>query len=102
MKIKMKQTVYKMTLHIYPVADCGEDLSTGEPISIESEGDDVYELKRRITSLILYTMTTFKANDGECFLEMSITKDGGDYFDRDEGWVTVDLNSRTVEYNGHF
>ena len=100
MKLRMKQTRYQMTLYIYPVADCGKDLQTGDPLTVETEGDSVYELKKRITGLILYAMTTFKSSDGECFLEVSITREGNEYIDRDECWIEVDLSKNTVEYKG--
>lgn len=96
---KFRNPKYKMTLYIYPVADCGEDLQTGDPLEVSSEGEDLYEMKCGVNELILNTMTAFNANDGKCFIEVRIEKDD-EYFDCDEWWVSVNLAERTVTRGG--
>ena len=89
--------MYKITLDIYPIADCGEDLTKGDPIEISYEGTDLCELKKFINNTIVQTMKAFNANDGETFVELAIEKDG-EYYDHDEATVFVDLQNSTVKF----
>lgn len=89
--------MYKITLYIYPISDCGEDLIKGEPIEISYEGTDLYELKKSIDNTIVQTMKTHNTNDGEVFVELAIEKNG-EYYDHDEATVFVDLQNNTVKF----
>ena len=88
---------YKLTLTIYPIADCGEDLNKGEPLEAIIEGNNVFEMKSEIDYTILATMKAHKANDGVTFVEMDIEKDG-EYYDHDEQTVWVNLQTDRVVY----
>lgn len=88
---------YKITLAIYPIADCGKDLSKGEPCEVSYEGSDVYELKKFIDATILNTIRALNASDGETFVEMDI-EHNGEYYDHDEQTIFVDLKNNRIQY----
>ena len=81
---RTKRPVYEVSLSIYPVEVCGEDLQKGEPVRISDKGEDLYELKKRTNKQMLSSVS------GKCFVEMLVTKDG-EYFDRDEWWFYKEL-----------
>lgn len=89
--------VYEMSLCIYPVALCGEDLQTGSPIKVSAKGEDLYALKCRTNELLLSAVKC----GGKCLVEMTITEDGR-YHDRDEWWCTVDPVQKKVDIGGHY
>lgn len=89
--------MYTMTLTIYPIADCGENLSKGEPLDVSLGGTDIDALKQAIDWLILGTMKAHKANDGETFVELDI-EHNGEYYEHDEETVFVDLHNNRVEH----
>ena len=89
--------MYKLTLYIYPIANCGEDLTKGEPLEVSYEDKDLYAMKLTIDNTIIAVMKELNANDGETFVEMHIEKDG-EYYDHDEQTVFVDLQNNTVKY----
>ena len=89
--------MYKLTLYIYPMADCGEDLTKGEALEVSIEGYNVFEIKAEIDYTILATMKAHNANDGETFVELVIEKDG-EYYDHDEATVFVDLKNNHIKY----
>ena len=89
--------MYKLTLYIYPIADCGEDLIKGEPLEVSYTGNDLYAMKLAINNTIIAVMALHNANDGEAFVEMHIEKDG-EYYDHDEQTVFVDLQNNHIEY----
>ena len=89
--------MYKLTLYIYPIADCGEDLTKGEPIEVSYEGTDLCAMKLAIDNTIIATMTLYNSNDGETFVELAIEKDG-EYYDHDEATVFVDLQNNRVKH----
>ena len=89
--------MYELTLYIYPIADCSEDLIKGEPLDVSYEGEDLDALKRAIDWTIIETMKVHNANDGETFVELAIEKDG-EYYDHDEATVFVDLQNNIVKY----
>ena len=93
---RAKNPVYEISLSIYPVAVCGEDLQTGSPIEVSAEGEDLYAMKLRVKELVLSVVK----EDGKCFVEMQITKNG-EYFDRDEWWCFVYSSDNRVE-GGHY
>lgn len=97
-ELSLEETKYKITLYIYPIADCGKDLSKGEPLEVFYEGTDLDALKRAIDWTIIETMKMHKANDGETLVEMEIEKND-EYYDRDEAVVFVDLKNNRVKYN---
>lgn len=88
---------YKMTLLIYPLADCGEDLSKGEPLEVSCKSEDLNALKRVIGWEILQTMKVHNANDGLTFVRCDIEKNG-EYFDCDEGYYRVDVASNIAKF----
>ena len=88
---------YKLTLAIYPIADCGKDLSRGNPLEVSYEGSDLDALKRDIDYVILDTMRKFNANDGETFVELDIEHNGR-YYDHDEQTIFVDLKNNHIKY----
>lgn len=88
--------MYEMTLSIYPVAVCGEDLQTGSPVEVSAESEDLYGLKCRTEELILSVQC-----EGKCFVEMQITENGK-YFDRDEWWCNVLLAEKRVIVGGRY
>ena len=92
-----EESVYKITLAIYPIADCGKDLTKGEPLETSYEGNNLVILKRAIDWTIINTMKIHNANDGETFVEMDIEKDGK-YFDHDEITAVVDLRHSSLRY----
>lgn len=97
MKIEQfKKPVYEMELHIYSVALCGKDLS-GEPVVTSCKCEDVCELKKRAKAEILKALDPYNLSVGDCFIEITITKNG-EYFDRDEEWASVNQFNRTVEF----
>ena len=89
--------MYKFELAIYPIADCGEDLTKGKPIETFYQGDDLDALKRAIDWTIIGAMKFHKVNGGLAFVELTIEKDG-EYYDRDEGNVFVDLKNNYVKH----
>ena len=89
--------MYKVELTIYPLADCGEDFSRGEPLEASYEGNDLDALKRDIDYSILDAMNKLNANDGETFVELLIEHDG-EYYDHDETTVFVDLKNNRVKH----
>ena len=89
--------MYKVTLTIYPIADCGKDLQHGEPIEVSYEGNDAYQMKIDVDDVILNAMKELNANDGETFVEFSMEHDG-EYFDHDEQWIYVDIANNRVEH----
>jgi hypothetical protein len=89
--------MYKITLTIYPIADCGKDLQHGEPLEVFYEGSDVYEMKKDIDTTILHTMRELNANDGETFVEF-LMEHNGEYYDHDEQWIDVDLENNCIKY----
>ena len=89
--------MYKFELTIHSIADCGEDLSKGEPIVASYEGNDLDAMKRDIDFSILDAMRKFNANDGETFVELLIERNG-EYYDHDEATVFVDLKNNRIEY----
>ena len=88
---------YKITLTIYPIADCGKDLSRGDPLEVSYEGSDLDALKRNIDHTILDTMRKLNANDGETFVRLDIEHNGR-YCDHDEQTVWVDLQNNLIKY----
>ena len=94
---KEKPKMYKITLTIYPIADCGEDLSKGEPCEVSYEGSDVHELKKYIDDTILNTIRALNTSDGETFVEMDI-EHNGEYYDHDEQTIWVDLQNNCIKY----
>ena len=88
---------YKLTLTIYPIADCGKDLTKGEPLEAIIEGYNVFEMKSEIDYTILATMKAHSANDGETFVELDIEQNG-EYYDHDEQTVWVDLQNNRIKY----
>lgn len=92
-----EENTYKLTLAIYPIADCGEDLSKGEPLEVSYEGTDLDALKRAIDWTIINTMKVHNANDGETFVELDI-EHNGNYYDHDEQTVFVDLQNNRIKY----
>ncbi len=88
---------YKLTLDIYPIADCGANLDKGEPITMFYVGFDLDLMKSQINEMVLRAMKSLDASDGETFVELSITKNG-QYYDHDEATVFVDLNNNTITY----
>ena len=93
---RVKDSEYKMTLYVYPVAVCGKDMQKGKPIEMFVAGTDVYKLKTRTEELVFDAMSRY---GGECFVEMRITKDD-EYFDSDEWWCYVNLQKKTVKCRG--
>lgn len=89
--------MFKITLDIYPIADCGKDLSKGEPSTISYEGADLYQLQYYISDTLINVMRAFNCNDGETFIEIAIEKDG-EYYDHDEVTVFVDFINNRVRY----
>lgn len=89
--------MYKLTLYIYPIADCGKDLSKGEPLEVSYKGNTLEAMKSAINNTIIAVMALHNANDGETFVEMHIEKDGK-YYDHDEATVFVDLKNNTIKY----
>jgi hypothetical protein len=89
--------MYKLTLYIYPIADCGEDLTKGEPLEVSYEGADLDALKRAIDWTILETMKVHNANDGEAFVDLVIEKDD-EYYDSDSAIACVDLTNNCIKY----
>lgn len=86
---------YDMTLYVYPVSVCGEDLQKGKPLEVTDSGADLHELKLRTDALILSVMP----DSGEAFIEMRVTHNG-EYCDCDEWWVDVDLENNCVKHRG--
>lgn len=97
-ELNLEEPRYKITLYIYPIADCGKDLSKGEPLEVSYEATDLDALKRAIDWTIIETMKMHKANGGETLVEMEIEKND-EYYDRDEAVVFVDLKNNRVKYN---
>ena len=97
-ELSLEETKYKITLYIYPITDCGKDLSRGEPLEVSYEATDLDALKRAIDWTIIETMKMHKANGGETLVEMEIEKND-EYYDRDEAVVFVDLKNNRVKYN---
>ena len=89
---RVRNPVYELSLSIYTVAECGEDLQGGSPHTVSAKGEDLYELKRGITQMILSAIE----NDGKCFVEMMITEDDK-YFDRDEWWCEISHKENKIE-----
>ena len=87
--------VFEISLSIYSVAVCGEDLQKGSPFKVSAKGEDLYELKMRTSELILSVVP----KSSKCFVEGLVTKDDK-YYDRDEWWVEVDVLNKTVECVG--
>ena len=92
---RAKDPVYRLSLTIYLVSECGRDLQSGEPYHTYSEGTDVYELKKGMNDLILSTLSLY-GKDGECFIE-ELIECNGKYHDRDEYFGFIDLKNKTVE-----
>lgn len=88
--------MYKLTLNIYPISDCGEDLTKGEPLEVSYKGNTLEAMKLAINNTIIAVMALHNA-DGEAFVEMHIEKDGK-YYDHDEATVFVDLKNNTIKY----
>lgn len=86
-----EENTYKLTLVIYPIADCGEALE------VSCEGTDLDALKRAIDWTIINTMKVHNANDGETFVELDI-ECNGEYYDHDEQTVWVDLQNNCIKY----
>lgn len=93
---RIKKPMYEMELSIYSVELCGKDLQSGSPIEVFAEGTDVSEMKERVTRIVLDALAPLHLS-GKCFIEMYFTKNG-EYFDRDDCWISVDLNRHTVTY----
>ena len=89
--------MFKITLYIYPIADCGEDLTKGEPLEVSYKGYTLEAMKAALDNTIIAVMALHNANDGETFIEMLIEKDGK-YYDHDEATVFVDLKNNHIEY----
>lgn len=92
-----EENTYKLTLAIYPIADCGEDLSKGEPLEVSYEGTDLNVMKLAIDNTIIAVMKELNANDGETFVEMDI-EHNGEYYDHDEQTIFVDLQNNRIQY----
>lgn len=88
---------YKLTLTIYPIADCGRDLRIRDALEVSYEGEDLDALKRAIDWTIINTMKAHNANDGETFVDLDIEKNG-EYYDHDEATVFVDLKNNHIKY----
>ena len=92
-----EENTYKLTLTIYPIADCGWSLSRGKALEVSYEGTNLDALKRAIDWNIINTMKAHNANDGETFVELDIEKNGN-YYDHDEQTVFVDLQNNRIKY----
>lgn len=92
-----EENIYKLTLAIYPIADCGADLSKGEPLEVSYEGTDLNVMKLAIDNTIIAVMKELNANDGETFVELDI-EHNGNYYDHDEQTVFVDLQNNCIKY----
>jgi hypothetical protein len=90
--------IYKLTLTIYPVADCGRNLRISDALEVSYEGEDLDALKRVIDWTIINTMKVHNANDGETFVELDI-EHNGEYYDHDEQTVWVDLQNNRIKYD---
>ena len=95
-EIKMHDT-YKITLSIYPIADCGEDLRKGEPLEVSYEGNDLDAMKLAINNTVIAVMKELNVNDGLTLVECDIEKNG-EYFDNEEGYYRVDLANNTAKF----
>ena len=93
---RVRKPEYVMSLYVYPVALCGDDLQKGNPLEVSAKGDDLYALKMRTEELILSCCDY----DGECFVEIRVEKDG-QYCESDEVWAEVDLVAKKVKIGGH-
>ena len=89
--------MYKITLDIYPIADCGEDCTKGDPIEISYEGSDISELKKCINATVLNAMRAFNANDGLTRIEYTI-EENGEYIDHEVGYYNIDLANNTAKF----
>jgi hypothetical protein len=89
--------MYKITLTIYPIVDCGKDLQHGEPIEVSYEGNDAYQIKKDVDDTILRAMKELNTNDDEAFVEFLMEHDG-EYFDHDEQWIYVDIKNNRVKH----
>ena len=92
-----EENTYKLTLTIYPIADCGWSLRRSEALDVSYEGTDLDALKRAIDWTIINTMKAHNANDGETFVDLDIEKNG-EYYDHDEQTVFVDLQNNRIKY----
>lgn len=92
-----EENTYKLTLAIYPIADCGEDLCKGEPLEASYEGNDLDAMKLAISNTIVAVMKIYNANDGLTLVECDIEKNG-EYFDSDTGYYRVDLANGTAKF----
>ena len=87
--------MYKITLTIYPITDCGEDFKQGEPIEVSYEGNDAYQMKVNADDIILRTMNN--SNDTKVFVEFLMEHDG-EYYDHDEQLVYVDITNNCIKH----
>lgn len=87
---------YKMTLYVYPVALCGENVQRGQPLVATAEDTSLFRLKNQTEQLVVALMMPY---GGDCFVEMRIECDG-QYCDCDEWWAEVDTVNKRMKNKG--